>query len=297
MHKKQSRVSTEATNTKPNTKQCFEPPQGTLTKLVWRGVVNHCPTLLLQGTSLVTFRSCNIVDRTCLIPSGSLWLWPHWQSNSHLAHSRFGRIRTVVLCNLCVPKSTKKTELHETPHTDGMKQVQNFGQRILSLGYNILDSTSRFDRYWYDYDVTYIKKQRRYLHVCFLHVQKDSAPICSILCKSLPRFNMFQHDSNCVWLLIWLRALLSPVPLLSSVLHPLTASHHFIMDTDADAASSVSKNRDDLLNVPPDCSVCVLNYWKLLENRFLLIWIEQLFQINMNLWSPPSSICYICSPR
>lgn len=108
MHKKQSRVSTNATNTKPNTKQFFEPPQETLTKLVWREVVNHCPTLLLQETSLVTFRSCNIFDRTCLIPSGSLWLWPHWQSNCHLAHSRFGRIRTVVLWHLCVPKSTQK---------------------------------------------------------------------------------------------------------------------------------------------------------------------------------------------
>ena len=172
-----------------------------------------------------------------------------------------------------------------------MKQVQNFGQRILSLGYNILDSTSRFDGFWYDYDVTYIKKQRRYLHVCFLHVQKiqlRSAVFFANHYRVSTCFNMTLTAYDFLYDFV-----LSPVPLLSSVLHPLTASHNFIMDTDADAASSVSKNRDDLLNVPPDCSVCILNYWKLIENRFLLIWIEQLFQINMNLWPPKLNMLYL----
>ena len=34
------------------------------------------------------------------------------------------------------------------------------------------------------------------------------------------------------------------------VLHPLTASHHFVMDADANATGAVDKDGNDLLNVP-----------------------------------------------
>ena len=34
------------------------------------------------------------------------------------------------------------------------------------------------------------------------------------------------------------------------ILHSLTASHHFVMDADANAASAVHEDGNDLLNVP-----------------------------------------------